>query len=120
MPTVQEVIKRIKKDRGALFRKYGVTPQQHCDHIEDVVRDFPRDGQMWMSDDHRMADDYMTHCVGVVRVRGKSGVIVQFSGARQEDTAIVVGSVPDVTNEKKVAQALERHTRKTGWRRFTG
>ena len=118
MPSVQEIVRHIKNARGKLFRDYQVVPDQHCHLIEDVIREKIPQGQVWVTDDHSMADDYVTHVVGVFPVRKKGGIIAQFSGARHEDTAIVVGNVTDVTSERNVRRSLEKHTRKKGWRRF--
>lgn len=115
MPSVQELVTRVKIYRNVLYRESKNRPPGFCDFIGKVVDENKPNSHLWRSSTPMHSGDYLSHLVGVIGTRGRRGVIIQFSGENSQDTRIVLGSVSDIHDEQKVANAIKEQTRRIGW-----
>ncbi len=116
MPSVQKLLRSVKRARNELFRESKNLPPGYCDFINRPVSEFASESHIWRSNEPAEIGDYPSHLVASIHTRGKGGVIIQFSGSNKKDRGIVLGSVTDIENNDEVVKALEEKTRRRGWK----
>lgn len=131
MSRIKDVLQFIKHERGRAGRQQKrVFPDRvpsvegRCVNNAEVARRFK--GQHWRSDETDVSTSKTKkqetratgrdtgHSVAVVKTRGRSGVIVDYSDAREP----IQATVQDVSNPKEIKETLRRVYLDDGWRKI--